>query len=200
MKTYLMLAAGLVFLAACQNQPAQEAEKPAVQQQTQQEAAPATEKAEAMEKKPDGQTPAQSAGGQTEDQTNEGEQQPPEGLPAKLAHRNFVIQSIDGQPFNQQDNPDGSKPHKPNLSFGQWPHASGKICNSYSGRLEWAEETLKMTAASTMMMCFDQEVNRLESLFHQMMNKGVKAEFDGQTLTLSNDEHVLVFSLADYVS
>lgn len=62
-------------------------------------------------------------------------------------------------------------------------------------------DTLFMrNAASTMMLCFAEEVNKFEGLFHQLMGSGVKVKLEGQTLTLTGDGHVLVFKLRDYVS
>ena len=117
-----------------------------------------------------------------------------------LAHHNFVLETVDGQKFTYPV-PEGETARKPNFSFGQWPHASGKICNGFSGQVELDGDTLHMrNAASTMMLCFAEELNKLEGLFHQMLNGGVKVTLDGPTLTLTGDGHVLVFTLRDYVS
>ena len=117
-----------------------------------------------------------------------------------LAHRNFIISSVDGQEFPTKDQEGQSRP-LPNLDFGQWPHVSGKICNNYSGQVELKGDVLSMkNAATTMMMCHDNELNQLEVTFHRLLNEGVKMEFVGQTLTLKSADHTLVFTVSDYVN
>ena len=180
-----------VFLAGCQNAPETgsqptapaAAETPAVAPEAPTDTAAALETPAA----PDA-VPAESAG----EAGNE--------LQTGLAHHNFVLETVDGQDFSYPA-PEGVTPEKPNLSFGQWPHASGKICNNYSGQAELDGDTLYLkSAASTMKLCFAEELNKFEGLFHQMMAAGVKVSLDGQTLTLTGGDHVLIFKLRDYVS
>ena len=117
-----------------------------------------------------------------------------------LAHRNFVISSVDGQEFPAKDQRGQSRP-LPNFDFGQWPQASGKICNNYTGQVELNNGILSMkNAATTMMMCHEDELNQLEAIFHRLLNEGVQMEFVGQTLTLKSPDHTLVFTVSDYVN
>lgn len=126
-------------------------------------------------------------------------QEKPADLKTILAHHNWVIKTVDGQEFPSAS-PDANPRPKPNISFDQWPHLSGRICNSYSGQFEVKGDTLTArNVASTMMLCVDESLNRLEGTLHQMLNKGVKVEAKGRTLTLTGDGHELVFELFDYV-
>lgn len=121
-------------------------------------------------------------------------------LQAELAHQNFIFKSFDGREL-VNTNPDGSRREPPHLSFSQWPHANGKICNSFRGPVELEGQTLTMkNAASTMMLCVDATINELESTFHQMMNAGVTVELKQRVLTLTGGGHTLVLELSDYVN
>ena len=124
----------------------------------------------------------------------------PEGLARELAHHNFIIKSVDGKDVNFTK-PDGAKMDPPNMSFGQWPHVNGTICNSYRGQVEVKGDTLTVkNAASTMKLCLDQELNQLEGIFHQMLNAGVTVTMAPKTMTLTGNGHTLVFELSDYVN
>ncbi|MDR3039077.1 MAG: META domain-containing protein [Candidatus Adiutrix sp.] len=121
-----------------------------------------------------------------------------EDWPGRLAHRNFVLKKFNSRAFEAR-NPDGSPRAWPNLDFGPWPEASGRLCNNFRGSVELAGGRLKMMAAATRMMCLDDALNRLEDVFQRLMTQG--ADFalsaDGRTLTLSGDGHTLVFTLKD---
>lgn len=127
-----------------------------------------------------------------------------EALQGKLAHHNFVISLVDGQEFvvKLPEGAEGQTRPRPNISFGEWPFAGGKICNNYRGQVEVEGGKLFLkNAASTMMLCGDSGLNELESLLYQMLEKGVEVSFgeDG-SLTLTGDEHELTFELSDYVN
>lgn len=127
-----------------------------------------------------------------------------EGLKEKLAHHNFVIKTVDGQPFTIKlpDGAEATEMPRPNISFGEWPFAGGKVCNNYRGQVEVEGGRLFMkNAASTMMLCGDTGLSELENMFYQMMKNGVEVKFGpDNTLTLSGDGHELVFDRADYVN
>jgi len=131
-----------------------------------------------------------------------GKERPPAtGWPAALAHHNFVLHSFNGQDLPEKD-PDGAPRMWPNLSFGQWPEVTGRICNYFRGQAEVkAEGRLRIFAAATRMMCLDESLNQLENIFHKITSSG--AEFslspDGRLLTLSGDGHHMLFKLRDYV-
>jgi heat shock protein HslJ len=121
--------------------------------------------------------------------------------PAALAHHDFILHSFDGRELPEKE-PDGAARAWPSLSFGQWPEVTGRLCNLFRGQAEGtAEGRLKILAAVTRMMCLEESLNQMESVFHQIMSQG--AEFslspDGRVLTISGDDHVLVFHLRDYV-
>jgi heat shock protein HslJ len=122
--------------------------------------------------------------------------------PAALAHHNFILYSFDGRELPEKD-PESVLPGDwINLSFGQWPEVTGRLCNLFRGRAEvTAEGRLKIFAAATRMMCLEESLNNMEIVFHQITSRG--AEFslssDGRVLTISGDGHILVFHLRDHV-
>lgn len=125
---------------------------------------------------------------------------PAAALPAGLAHHNFIFKSFDGREAPSA-NPDGSHREPPHLSFSQWPHANGKVCNTFRGPVELKGNTLTMkNAASTMMLCADPIINELESIFYQMMSDGMAVELNQKVLTLTGGGHTLVLELSDYVN
>jgi heat shock protein HslJ len=143
---------------------------------------------------------------QPSDQTAQPEPAPSAGsepaspLQTGLAHHNFIFKSFDGREV-PSTNPDGSRREPPHLSFSQWPHANGKICNGFRGPVELKGNTLTMkNAASTMMLCVDPIINELESTFYQMMSVGGGAELNQRVLTLTGGGHTLVLELSDYVN
>ena len=122
--------------------------------------------------------------------------------PAALAHHNFILHSFDGRELPEKD-PEGAPRAWPNLSFGQWPEVTGRLCNLFRGQAEvTAEGRLKIFAAATRMMCLEESLNRMESVFHRITALG--AEFslssDGRVLTVSGEGHTLIFHLRDYVN
>jgi len=122
--------------------------------------------------------------------------------PAALAHRNFVLHSFDGQILSEKD-PEGAPRMWPNVSFGQWPTVTGRICNHLRGQVEITPEgQMKMMAAATRMFCLEDDLNRWEAVFHKITAEG--AEFslspNGQLLTFTGDGHTMVFRLRDYVN
>ena len=185
-KIFILALVGCALLAGCQSNtetedkpvaPSAAAETPAAAPEVQADAAV-----------PEALPPAESAGEADSE------------LRTGLAHHNFVLETVDGREFTYPV-PEGAAAAQPNLSFGQWPHASGKICNGFSGQVELDGDTLFLkNAASTMMLCFADELNKFEGLFHQLLSGGVKVTLDGRTLTLTGGGHVLVFKLRDYVS
>ena len=126
---------------------------------------------------------------------------PEEGRPAALAHHNFVLHSFDGYELPEKDQ-DGIPRAWPNLSFGQWPEVTGRLCNHFRGAAEVTDQgRLKIFAAATRMMCLEEKLTQVENVFQQITASG--AEFalspDGRVLTISGDGHLLVFRLRDYV-
>jgi heat shock protein HslJ len=128
------------------------------------------------------------------------------GLPAAadlaaLADRNFVIHSFDGQEL-REEGPSGAPLVWPNLSFGEWPEVTGRICNHFRGTAEVTAEgrRLKILAAATRMMCLEENINQLENVFQKITTEGADFSLspDGRVLILSGDGHILVFHLRDY--
>jgi heat shock protein HslJ len=122
--------------------------------------------------------------------------------PAALAHHNFVLHSFDGHELPEKD-PEGAPRMWPNLSFGQWPEVTGRLCNHFRGTAEvTAQGRLKIFAAATRMMCLEERLNQVENVFQQITASG--AEFglspDGRVLTISGDGHFFFFFLRDYVN
>ena len=213
-KLVLLALCCLLLAVGCQNQSANK-EQPKEEQAAASSAASAeatpAEESETLEKQAaaDNEQPgaAPQGGADSSSAPAAGSEEVRVGsLEAKLAHHNYLIKTVDGVEFVVKQ-PEGAEEEggrwaKPNLSFGQWPFASGKICNSYRGNVEVEGNTLFMkNAASTMMLCFDPGLNEFEGLFYKLMGEGVEVSFgEDNSLILKGGGHELVFELADYVN
>lgn len=111
-----------------------------------------------------------------------------------LKHHNYVLESVDGRPFSSEFN-------TPNLSFNQDFSISGKVCNNFRGPAQLSDNVLTVEhMASTLMLCPDQQLNELENDFAQMLRAGARISLEGNRLTLSQGDRVLVYRLRDYVN
>lgn len=108
-----------------------------------------------------------------------------------LMHRRFVLESVNGVPFK-------SEFRTPDIEFGENFRVYGQVCNRYTGRGKLAGDVISVAhMASTRMMCPDNALNELERDFTEMMRNGAKAEFTGNTLTLSGSGQRLVYTASD---
>lgn len=108
-----------------------------------------------------------------------------------LMHRRFVLESVNGAPFK-------SEFRTPEIEFGENFRVYGQVCNRYMGQGKLAGDVLTVAQmASTMMLCPDDALNKLERDFSEMMQNGAKAEFSGNTLTLSGSGQKLVYTASD---
>ncbi len=108
----------------------------------------------------------------------------------KLTPHSFVLVEFNGQKLSQAAD---SAP--PTLDFSQWPTLGGKICNSFSGQGELSGQTIKMeNAATTMMLCPDATLDKIEPIFHQMLHQGAQAVLQDGTLTLRGTDNTFIFN------
>lgn len=106
-----------------------------------------------------------------------------------LEDKRFVLDKVDGEEFRIRMG------RQPFIRFGGDGRVSGSACNNFSGPGELTDGVLTVAnAASTMMMCVDQNLVEFERYFHKMLRSGVKAELsaDGR-LTLSGDGRTLEY-------
>lgn len=108
--------------------------------------------------------------------------------PEALDGLTFKLATVDGTPYS------GTMP-APEIRFSGNTRISGKICNSFSGPAVLTDGVLKApTLASTMMLCPDAGLNRLESDFHALLREGAHLTLDGDRLAVSGGNRVLVFT------
>jgi Heat shock protein len=110
-----------------------------------------------------------------------------------LMHRRFVLVSVDGKPFT-------TPMRQPDIEFGENFLVYGGMCNHYRGHGKLAGNVLTVDRlASTRMLCPDDELNKLEMLFGQMLAAGADISFDGKTLTLKQGGRTLLFTVSDWI-
>ncbi|RMN22254.1 hypothetical protein ALQ63_00410 [Serratia plymuthica] len=111
-----------------------------------------------------------------------------------LLHHNFVLQSVDGVAVKPQPG------NAPSIEFGEKMHVSGAMCNRFfgSGQLQNGVLTVK-NLASTRMLCTDAQRNQWDQTLSAVLEKGAKINLNAQQLTLSGGDHVLVYTLRDWV-
>ncbi|MEB6538371.1 heat shock protein HslJ [Serratia plymuthica] len=111
-----------------------------------------------------------------------------------LLHHNFVLQSVDGVAVKPQPG------NAPSIEFGEKMHVSGAMCNRFfgSGQLQNGVLTVK-NLVSTRMLCTDAQRNQWDQTLSAVLEKGAKISLNAQQLTLSGGDHVLVYTLRDWV-
>lgn len=107
----------------------------------------------------------------------------------QLAGKTFTLVKVGGGDFKV------AMGRQPFIAFGADGRVNGSACNNFNGPGELKDGILTVkNAASTMMMCVDQNLAEYERYFHKMLRNGVKVELqpDG-VLVLSGDAKVLRF-------
>lgn len=165
----LTMAAALIMLTGCQNEP----DRPAAVTMNAAEPVPVA----APLPPPAAEEPAPAVGDSS-------------GLTQEfLMHQKFVLVQV--------NEADYSGPHdlpSPTLEFGDDFLVSGRICNNYQGAGELRDDVLSVQAvASTRMLCPDAGLSELETKFFQMLKGGATLSMDGNRLTLKQGDSSLVF-------
>lgn len=105
-----------------------------------------------------------------------------------LANRNFVLKSVDGV---------AAEPHegmKPGIHFSEDMRVTGVMCNRFFGQGKLENGVLSVPQmASTRMMCVDADLNAWEAAIGQMLTRGAKVSLQQDTLTLTGQDHALVY-------
>ncbi|EEP91942.1 heat shock protein HslJ [Yersinia kristensenii] len=110
-----------------------------------------------------------------------------------LLHHNFVLISVDGQ--------SPVKTPGPSIEFGENMHISGAMCNRFMGQGELKNGVLTVKGlASTRMLCSEKQLNQWDALISQVLNSGAKVTLNKGQLTLSNNDHTLLYQLKDWVN
>lgn len=114
--------------------------------------------------------------------------------PQQLQHHRYVLESVDGTKITTRT------PRQPEISFGENMHVSGQMCNRFMGQGSLSGNTLVVSAmASSRMMCVDPQLNQLDGIISDMLNRGAKISLAGQQMTLTTPQHTLVWKLSDLV-
>ena len=110
-----------------------------------------------------------------------------------LLHHNFVLTHVNGKPFLEKE-------RTPNIEFNEGFRVSGATCNRFMGQAELENGVLTVKhMASTMMFCADDDLNKLEQKFSQMMEGGAAITLKDNILTLSREGYTLRYILRDHV-
>ena len=108
---------------------------------------------------------------------------------ADLLHRSFELVSADGKAVT-------GTPRKPDLAFDEEFRIAGGICNRFVGQAELNGTILTVRQmASTRMLCPDETLNQLEHTFASMLTQGATLNLTGETLTLRQGGHTLVYTV-----
>lgn len=157
---------------------------------TQPGAAPdaAAQTAQAASPGAEGAQPANNNGN-----TMEQPQEPAAALTEKdLLHRRFTLKTMNGKDYSQKE-------RVPDLEFLEGFRVSGGWCNRFSGLGKLADGVLSADKmVSTKMMCVDEDMNRMDFLFPQMLQKGARIRLENNVLTISGDDLELVYEASDW--
>ncbi|UTA48586.1 META domain-containing protein [Simiduia sp. 21SJ11W-1] len=120
---------------------------------------------------------------------------------ADLAHRRWVLQTINDEPVASKSLGTYDKGIAPELDFGETPHVAGFAgCNRYRGNAQLSEagEFQVARLATTMMMC-PQAAMALEKRFTALLETGARLTIEGQYLSLTHNDERWLFRIADWV-
>lgn len=110
-----------------------------------------------------------------------------------LLHHNFTLTHINGKAFTGTE-------RTPSIEFNEGFRVSGATCNRFMGQAELKDGVLIVKEmASTMMLCADPDLNKLEQDFSVMLEAGADITFQENILTLSRNGYVLQYILSDQV-
>ncbi|MDR0362983.1 MAG: META domain-containing protein [Planctomycetota bacterium] len=114
---------------------------------------------------------------------------------ADLLHRRFVLETFDGEEIAVER-------RQPGIEFLEGMRIAGSACNRFlaPGKLENGVLTAAGPVASTLMMCPDEALNRLDQAIPRMLEAGVRVDLSEGVLILSGGGHVLVYRSRDWVN
>lgn len=105
----------------------------------------------------------------------------------ELFGSSFILKSFNGEPVKS--------PLPVTIEFSDNDEISGRICNTFSGQVEFATMMFKADqVATTRMMCPDEELARLENNFLRNLGYGIGYQLTGDELELRRDDMVLIFT------
>lgn len=108
---------------------------------------------------------------------------------ADLQGKAFVLDTFNGRQIK------GDVPaRQPRIEFGGDMNVYGQMCNNYSGRAALENGQIKMMAASTMMLCASDELNKAESAFYSILGEGADISLDGKKLTIKKGSNKFIFN------
>lgn len=118
--------------------------------------------------------------------------------PADLQHHHWVLSEIDGKEAAKA--PNGSQA---TLEIGEAMNSNGNAgCNGFHGQAEINPKTGEFRIekmAMTMKMCIGDAMNT-ERAVASTLSTWSKIDLGKDTLTLSNDQHTLTYTLRDWVN
>lgn len=115
---------------------------------------------------------------------------------ANMQHHNWVLASVDGQPLVL---PEGFA--APNLEIGEAFTANGHAgCNRYFGQAELKGNEFRIENMATTMMACPEPAMEVEGLMTEVLGNWSDVTLTKQQLTLDNGNHVLTFTLRDWVN
>ena len=101
-----------------------------------------------------------------------------------LKGRSYVLASVDAKTFANDFK-------VPKLVFGGDGAIGGNVCNQFSGKGVFVGNVFKVPqVAATMMLCPDEQLNKLEQIFFNMLRKGISVTLEEGKLTLSGDGQI----------
>lgn len=111
-----------------------------------------------------------------------------------LMHHRFEIVSLNNAPLS------GQKDAPSEISFNEDMNVSGKACNRFRGKATLANGVITMpNAVSTKMFCAEDDLNKLETALFALLSQGATVSLEGERLTLSGKDTVIVFQQRDLV-
>ena len=110
-----------------------------------------------------------------------------------LLHHRFVLKSANDVSYE-------GKERVPDLEFLEGLRVAAGVCNRMSGQGELKDGKLVVKQmAATMMMCAEEDLNKLERDFGAVLAEGADIKIEGNTLILSGSGLTLIYETSDWL-
>ncbi|PKH26438.1 heat-shock protein HslJ [Enterobacterales bacterium CwR94] len=105
-----------------------------------------------------------------------------------LSAKTFVLTAVDNQPVTSAEG------RQAEIAFTPEGRVTGAMCNRFFGQGTLNDNTLTVAQIGmTRMLCSDPQQNQWDQLIGEMLPKGVVVTLQGEALTLSGQQHQLVY-------
>lgn len=107
-----------------------------------------------------------------------------------LMHHRFVLIKANGQDISPDKHAE--------LEFGENMNISGQMCNYFTTKVRLINDTIINPIFNiTHLVCEDNQLDKLDTIITQLIQKGASVSLNKEQLTLKNKDNELIYQLKD---